>query len=528
MSDPRAHQKNVEALNLLDSATMNNLYSQVALADLATTANLPLSATEDPGVSTAALPYLPMRISIPNTHGDEMTLTLLINPENMNHGKSQSMNTSYTRKGYVTQYWGPNQDLITATGKSAAFMAVGEGLTNVATLKTLGFHNIMALIAAYRNNGYQIVDRIDLQSLFTRVIEVIPMVKLSYDGQEFLGHFNNFTMDDLAETPFIFNYNFEFVVSVLSLNDSEVRGHYLPLNYEKNLTPEQIAQRDQIEKKICQLKDVTVISYEISIENSLIASPAYVDVKLTNSKFNNVALWDKYIYEAAAQWGVDPNLIRGVMAQESGGNPNLTSKAGAGGLMQIMPKTARGLGLRVDETVDERFDPEKSINAAAKYLHQLLKVNDGNEQYALASYNGGYKHLQNVNYDISRMWPETQAYVPGVLSYKEQFTQKYDNPTDTGAVATNSPRGATVEGGTRAIVMKNIGVIPKDTEAYAPSVASDTKPNVAETNTKRLSVEEGLRKNQPPYIGGTFQKATGKVPGQENLPPDNVPPGVEE
>ena len=199
MADPKAHQLNVEDLDFLNTATVNNLYSRVILENLSSTDITSLNQTEDPGISTAAIPYLPMTITVPDTKGNELSFTMLINPENMNHGKTNATYYNYTRKGYITQLWGPNQDLITATGKSAAFYIEGQGLTDIGQRKSLGFHNFMSLVAAYRNNGYQILDIMNLQSFYIRVINTVPGIRLTYDGQEYLGHFNNFTIDDLAE-----------------------------------------------------------------------------------------------------------------------------------------------------------------------------------------------------------------------------------------------------------------------------------------------------------------------------------------
>jgi hypothetical protein len=179
---------------------------------------------------TAARPaLLPMIISTstPSNNGNDkrVEFTMLINPENINFGKTNTISSSYTRLGWVTQLWGPNQDLLTGTGKSAAFMVEGSGLTNFLKRRSVGFQNFMALLKTYRNNGYDMVDPTKLKTL-TRVISLIRGVEIAYDNQVFLGHFNNFTLDENAEAPFVFNYNFEFVVSSNSRDSSEIRGHY--------------------------------------------------------------------------------------------------------------------------------------------------------------------------------------------------------------------------------------------------------------------------------------------------------------
>jgi hypothetical protein len=122
-----------------------------------------------------------------------------------------------------------SQDLITSTGTTAAFMVEGTGLTAVSRTRSFAYKNFLALLYAYRNNGYNLVDPTALQSGLTRVINTIHGIEMSYDNQIFMGHFNNFTIDEDAAKPFLFNYNFEFVISSLSSDYSEVRGHFAPI-----------------------------------------------------------------------------------------------------------------------------------------------------------------------------------------------------------------------------------------------------------------------------------------------------------
>jgi len=178
------------------------------------------------GVTGALEPALPMIISIQGSNNSRLEFTLLINPANMNHNKTATVNPAYTRKGWVTQLWGPNQDLITSTGTTAAFMVSGTGLTSVDRRMSLGMHNFLALLYTYRNNGCELIDPTDKNSLLNRVTSLVHGVEVSYDGQTFMGHFNNFTIDENAEKPFLFDYNFDFVVSSLSKNYNEVRGHF--------------------------------------------------------------------------------------------------------------------------------------------------------------------------------------------------------------------------------------------------------------------------------------------------------------
>lgn len=81
---------------------------------------------------------------------------------------------------------------------------------------------------------------------------------------------------------------------------------------------------------------------------------------------------------------------------ESGGDARNVSKAGAAGLWQLMPATARRYGLRVDADVDERFDVEKSTRAAARYIRHQLDAFDGDILWAVAAYNAGGTNLKRA------------------------------------------------------------------------------------------------------------------------------------
>ena len=90
-----------------------------------------------------------------------------------------------------------------------------------------------------------------------------------------------------------------------------------------------------------------------------------------------------FIEEAAALYGVSSELVRAVIQTESGYDPKAVSGVGAKGLMQIMPRTARALGVK------DPFDPRDNIFGGVKYLSMLLEKYNGNVALALASYNAG-------------------------------------------------------------------------------------------------------------------------------------------
>ena len=108
------------------------------------------------------------------------------------------------------------------------------------------------------------------------------------------------------------------------------------------------------------------------------------------------------------KYDMDPKLIEAVIKQESGFNKDAKSKAGALGLMQLMPKTAESLG------VNDPMDPEQNIEGGVKYLKGLLEKFHGNKILALASYNAGPNAVEK--YGGVPPYKETQNYVRSILS----------------------------------------------------------------------------------------------------------------
>jgi hypothetical protein len=108
---------------------------------------------------------------------------------------------------------------------------------------------------------------------------------------------------------------------------------------------------------------------------------------------------------AASRYGIDPNLLAAIGKVESNYNPGAVSPAGARGLMQIMPGTARGLGV-------DPMNPSQAIDGAAKLLSRNLKEFNGNVSLAVAAYNAGGGAVHK--YGGIPPFAETQAYVPKV------------------------------------------------------------------------------------------------------------------
>lgn len=114
------------------------------------------------------------------------------------------------------------------------------------------------------------------------------------------------------------------------------------------------------------------------------------------------------IREAAKTHGVDEALVKSVIKVESNFNSNSTSPKGAMGLMQLMPETARELG------VQNAYDPAENVGAGTRYLKSLLNRYDGNVRLALAAYNWG---MGNLEKRPGQMPLETSQYIDRVICH---------------------------------------------------------------------------------------------------------------
>lgn len=123
----------------------------------------------------------------------------------------------------------------------------------------------------------------------------------------------------------------------------------------------------------------------------------------------NPGTWDNTIQQAAQIHNLDPRLIHAVIQAESAYNPNAVSHAGAEGLMQLMPSTAKRVG------VANSFDPTQNIFGGATVLRQMLDRYDGDLIKSLAAYNAGPEAVDRAN-GIPN-YKETQEYVPRVLNF---------------------------------------------------------------------------------------------------------------
>ena len=146
--------------------------------------------------------------------------------------------------------------------------------------------------------------------------------------------------------------------------------------------------------------------------NSNIGSPdAIGSVK---EKVNYSGDFNEIIDNVSKKYNINSSIIKSVIKAESDFNPSVVSSAGAMGLMQLMPDTARSLG------VDDTFDPVENIEGGVKYLKEMLDKFGGNLELALAAYNAGPGNV--VKYGGIPPFQETENYVAKIMGYIKNRT----------------------------------------------------------------------------------------------------------
>ena len=132
-------------------------------------------------------------------------------------------------------------------------------------------------------------------------------------------------------------------------------------------------------------------------------------------------LFGSIIQRAAERHQVDEALVKAIIMAESGYNPKAISKMGARGLMQLMPKTAKALG------VEDSFNPEDNVDAGVAYFKRLLTRFDGDITLALAAYNAGSRKV--LKYQGVPPFKETECYIKKVFRYYQVYREQADAET---------------------------------------------------------------------------------------------------
>ena len=145
------------------------------------------------------------------------------------------------------------------------------------------------------------------------------------------------------------------------------------------------------------------------------AESASTAAQISGLASDNRQKYDDLIAQTAQRHGLDVNLVRAVVTAESDFDPNTVSSAGAMGLMQLMPGTARDLG------VSDPFDPTQNIEGGARYLSMMLERFDGDENKALAAYNWGPSNVEAGG----RLPAETRRYLEKISRFKNMYAQSF-------------------------------------------------------------------------------------------------------
>ncbi len=187
-------------------------------------------------------------------------------------------------------------------------------------------------------------------------------------------------------------------------------------------TPEEEVSRKTFARELASMLDPSASPISRNPQGEAIFSPSLEEQlktlhnKKSSSDRNKNSSWDKEIRKAARESGLPPELLRAMVQVESGGNPRATSPKGAMGLMQLMPGTARLMGVK------DPYDPEQSLSGGAAYMARMMKKYGNQEELALAAYNAGPGRVDACG--GIPPFPETQNYVARVLSLYNDYLEE--------------------------------------------------------------------------------------------------------
>ena len=231
----------------------------------------------------------------------------------------------------------------------------------------------------------------------------------------------------------------------------------------------------------------TVISSQ-SIKNQDSVSFQAVFNKAQKAADSSISTTDlnSIFQKAADTYGVDIDLLKAVAKAESNYNANATSSAGAMGIMQLMPATAKSLGVR------NAYDPEQNVMGGARLLASHIQKYNGDIALALAAYNAGSNAVDS--YGGIPPYAETQNYVNKVLAYYNKDITIPDQTVSAANVHNSKP--SSVIGGGTTVMTKEERAIAKELEGltsndiYLTSNTEDTVTKSSETDSTSTSASD--------------------------------------
>lgn len=182
-------------------------------------------------------------------------------------------------------------------------------------------------------------------------------------------------------------------------------------NYSK-IYQDSLQKEIQLEKNKKKLMEDQAAALEKQIKSGKILQTGIITTSSGGSSSSSgyTGQYSSQINSSASKYGVDPNLIAAIIKQESNFNSSAVSSSGARGLMQLMPSTAKGLGVK------DSFDPTQNIDGGTKYIAEQIKAFGGDIKKALYAYNAGAGNVSKILASSDKYWKEPKNYANKVLA----------------------------------------------------------------------------------------------------------------
>ncbi|MBM3986483.1 MAG: lytic transglycosylase domain-containing protein [Planctomycetes bacterium] len=203
--------------------------------------------------------------------------------------------------------------------------------------------------------------------------------------------------------------------------------------------------------------------------------------------YRRVEGYGELIRAAAAEFGLDPNLLAGVALAESSGRPEAVSEAGALGMFQLMLPTAREraalLGLREPEREDLLADPALNARLSAHYLRWLARRYDGDFEAALVAYNAGPGRLDGWirRHGSYPAWRSESVGESAVLDYARRVLAYRDEFAARGHISPASPADGTARVLASEVPPESLVPEAQSAPVPVPDAHSDVEPDLAPT-----------------------------------------------